>query len=67
MAEQHSKDRMAVSPERVASMLDISRASVYRMIREGSLPSFVLPGDRLIRIPLEAIEKLRTRERGDAA
>jgi excisionase family DNA binding protein len=51
--------RVLVKPERAAQMLDISRATVYRMLADGSLERVILPGKRLVRVPMDAIERLR--------
>jgi excisionase family DNA binding protein len=59
-------ERVGIKPERAAAMLDCSRAAIYKMIKAGDLPSFILPGNRMIRIPLSAILKLRERASVDS-
>ena len=51
-------------------MIGCSRSRVYQMIRAGELPSVVLPGGRLVRVPAAALAakfevplRLRNRER----
>ena len=41
-------------PDEVALFLDVSRATIYRWIEEGKLPSRKI-SDRLIRIPRKAV------------
>lgn len=41
-------------PDEVALFLDVSRATIYRWIVEGKLPSRKI-SDRLIRIPRKAV------------
>ena len=54
-----------VSPKEAGQLLGVSRATVHRMIREGSLPSFVA-GWRKRRIPLAAIRRLIERAMEEA-
>jgi excisionase family DNA binding protein len=51
--------RVLVKPERAAMMLDVSRATVYRMLATGELEKVRLPGLRIVRIPIEAVLRLR--------
>ncbi|MEK7468319.1 MAG: helix-turn-helix domain-containing protein [Planctomycetota bacterium] len=53
----HSID---ASMRTVARLLEVSQTTIYRMVRAGVLPSFRF--GRAIRVPLDAVEKLR-RER----
>jgi excisionase family DNA binding protein len=47
--------KMLLRPEEVAEMIGVSRSRVYQMIRLGDLPSVLLPGGRLLRVPAAAL------------
>jgi hypothetical protein len=51
--------RILVKPRRAAVMIDVSTATIYRMLATGELEKVVLPGTNLIRIPMDAIKRLR--------
>jgi excisionase family DNA binding protein len=52
-------ERVLLKPETAAAMIEVSRAKMYRMLAAGEIEKVVLPGGRLIRIPIEAIRKIR--------
>jgi excisionase family DNA binding protein len=56
-------ERVLLKPETAAAMIEVSRAKMYRMLAAGEIEKIMLPGGRLIRVPLEAVLKLRN---GDA-
>jgi excisionase family DNA binding protein len=45
-----------ISPEKLAKATDTSKSWVYEKIKSGELPSVTLPGGRLIRVPVAALE-----------
>ena len=47
-------------PDEVAQTLALSRRTVYRMIKDGRLPSFKLGATGALRIPRESLESLLT-------
>lgn len=47
--------KLLLRPEEVGEMIGCSRSRVYQMIRAGELPSVVLPGGRLVRVPAAAL------------
>jgi excisionase family DNA binding protein len=51
--------RILLKPETAAAMIEVSRATMYRMLAAGEIEKVELPGGRLIRVPLDAIMKLR--------
>ena len=53
--------RILVKPAEGARILSISRSKMYELIARGVIPSVRLDGDRLIRIPLAALEQLAQR------
>jgi len=48
VARIETEGRAAARPERVAQMLDISRAKVYELLAAGVLPSFTIGRVRLV-------------------
>ena len=48
-----------LKPETAAALIQVSRAKMYRMLAAGEIEKVVLPGGRLIRVPIEAITKIR--------
>ena len=54
---------IVVTPTEAAELLRISRVSVFRLLRDGQLPSIVI-GRRSRRIPLQAIKRLVEPEKG---
>jgi predicted site-specific integrase-resolvase len=48
-------ERVLLKPETAAAMIEISRAKMYRMLAAGQIEKVILPGGRLIRVPLDAI------------
>jgi excisionase family DNA binding protein len=51
--------RVLLKPETAAAMIEVSRAKIYRMLAAGEIEKVELPGGRLIRVPLDAILRLR--------
>ena len=51
-------ERVLLKPETAARMIEVSRAKMYRMLAAGEIEKVLLPGGRLIRVPLEAILKI---------
>lgn len=49
MPSTHAPDRLAYSPAEAAQALGISRARLYQLIEDGSIPSLKLGRRRLIR------------------
>jgi excisionase family DNA binding protein len=47
--------KLLLRPEEVAEALGISKSKAYQMIRSGELPSVVLTGGRLVRVPAVAL------------
>lgn len=45
-------------PDEVAQVLDLSRRTIYRMIRDGRLPSFRPGGSGAWRVPRQALADL---------
>jgi excisionase family DNA binding protein len=58
-------NKLLLRPVEVAAMLSISRSSVYELIAAGDIPSIKL-GDRMVRVPAEAIREIVERRRDDA-
>jgi hypothetical protein len=56
---QNVNDKVLLKPETAADMIEVSRAKMYRMLAAGDIEKVLLPGGRLIRVPLAAILKLR--------
>lgn len=56
MSEQPTLDRLAHSPSEAAELLGISRAKLYLLLDDGTLPSFKLGRSR--RIPHAALVAL---------
>jgi excisionase family DNA binding protein len=54
-------DPLFVRPSQAAAMLSLSRAKVYQLIAEGTLPSVRLGGS--IRVPVSALRELDTSAR----
>ncbi len=52
-------ERVLLKPETAADMIEVSRAKMYRMLAAGEIEKVTLPGGRLIRVPADAILKLR--------
>lgn len=50
--------RLLLRPAEVAQMIGLSRAQVYILIKSGALPAVRLPGGRLIRVPMSAVQEL---------
>jgi excisionase family DNA binding protein len=51
-------ERVLLRACEAAEMIGVSRSKLYEMITEGVLPAVRLPGNRLIRIPTEAVRRL---------
>ena len=51
--------RVLLKPETAAAMIEVSRAKIYRMLAAGEIEKVELPGGRPIRVPLDAILRLR--------
>ena len=51
----------AIRAERVAQMLDLSKAKVFQLLAKGTLPSFMIDGSRrvLVRDVEEYLQRLR--------
>lgn len=47
--------KLLLRPEEVAEALGISKSKAYQLIRSGDLPSIVLKGGRLVRVPAAAL------------
>jgi excisionase family DNA binding protein len=51
-------ERVLLRVSEAAEMIGVSRSKLYEMVAEGVLPAVRLPGNRLIRIPAEAVRRL---------
>jgi excisionase family DNA binding protein len=56
--QQQALEPLVVRIPTAAALLQTDRASIYRMLNEGRLPSIYLPGRRSRRIPMAAIRRL---------
>ena len=58
MAQRLNGDRpLAVTPERAARMLGISRNLCYRMVKSGEIPAVRL-GEKRWLVPVQALERM---------
>jgi excisionase family DNA binding protein len=55
----HNVDPVLLKPETAAAMIEVSRAKMYRMLAAGEIEKVILPGGRLIRVPIAAIRRIR--------
>jgi excisionase family DNA binding protein len=51
-------ERVLLRVSEAAEMIGVSRSKLYEMVAEGVLPAVRLQGNRLIRIPAEAVRGL---------
>jgi excisionase family DNA binding protein len=58
MKPERKIKRLLLSPNTAAFMLDVSRSTVYNLMKQGHLRWVMLGNDR--RIPIEEIEKIAT-------
>jgi excisionase family DNA binding protein len=52
--------REVLTVDEIVKAYKVSKSSVYSKIASGELPSVVLPGGRLRRVPIEAAEAMLT-------
>jgi excisionase family DNA binding protein len=53
------KQKLLVRPVEAATMLSVSRSSIYELIASGAVPSVRI--GRMIRVPVAAIQRLAER------
>jgi excisionase family DNA binding protein len=51
-------DQILVTPARAAELWGVSRATMYRLIASGRVPSVYVPGTRIRRIPMNALRSV---------
>jgi excisionase family DNA binding protein len=49
-------ERLALTVEDAAKLLDISRSQAYEWVKDGTLPAIRVPNSNAVRIPRRALE-----------
>jgi len=56
MDAEKLKERLLVKPREAATLLGVSRSSIYELVRDGTIPSVRVAG--MIRISVEELKKI---------